>query len=364
MDDGAWMARALAVAARGAGLTSPNPVVGAVLVKDGVVVGEGAHMQAGTPHAEAIALADAGPRARGATCYVTLEPCAHHGRTPPCADALVGAGVARVVVACRDPNPLVDGQGLGRLRAAGVLVEVGVGEPEARAQNRAFFCFVTSGRPLVTLKSAMTLDGKIAAADGSSRWITGEAARAEAHRLRFASDAVLVGIGTVLRDDPELTVRLPGLPPKEPFRVVVDSRLRVPEDARFFSAGDPGRAVVACVDPAPGERATRLRARGARLLELPADAGRVDPRALGTALGRLGVTSALLEGGGELAAAFLLAGLIDRVVFFVAPRLLGGRTAPGPIGGAGLRLDAAVGLTRLTHRLVGDDLLIEADVTR
>ncbi|MGH7265650.1 MAG: bifunctional diaminohydroxyphosphoribosylaminopyrimidine deaminase/5-amino-6-(5-phosphoribosylamino)uracil reductase RibD, partial [Candidatus Rokuibacteriota bacterium] len=245
MDDREWMARALALAARGSGLTSPNPAVGAVIVRDGTVVGEGWHSMAGALHAEAEALAAAGARARGATCYVTLEPCAHHGRTPPCVEALIASGVARVVAACRDPHPLVDGRGLARLGAAGVDVAVGVGEPEARALNRAFFVAVAAGRPHVTLKSAMTLDGKIAAWDGESRWITGKAARREAHRLRFAADAVLVGIGTVLRDDPELTVRVPDAPPKEPFRVVADSRLRIPPDARLLRAGDPGRAVVA-----------------------------------------------------------------------------------------------------------------------
>jgi diaminohydroxyphosphoribosylaminopyrimidine deaminase/5-amino-6-(5-phosphoribosylamino)uracil reductase len=226
------MARALALAAEGLGLTSPNPAVGAVLVREGVVVGEAFHRVAGGPHAETAALAAAGEAARGATCYVTLEPCAHHGRTPPCADGLIAAGVARVVAACRDPDPRVDGRGLARLQAAGIAVTLGVGEAEARALNRAFFTRVTTGRPHVTLKSAMTLDGKIAAWNGESRWITGDAARREAHRLRFRADAILVGSGTVRRDDPELTVRLPGAPPKEPLRVVADTRLRISGDAR------------------------------------------------------------------------------------------------------------------------------------
>ncbi len=362
MDDQSAMARALELAARGVGLTSPNPAVGAVLVKAGGVVGEGWHERAGGRHAEAMALAAAGAAARGATCYVTLEPCAHHGRTPPCADALVAAGVARVVAACPDPNPLVDGRGLARLRAAGILVAVGVGEAEARALNRAFFRFVASGRPHVTLKSAMTVDGKIAAWDGTSRWITGEAAREEAHRMRFAADAVLVGIGTVLRDDPALTVRLAGAPAKEPYRVVADSRLRVPLDARLLSAGDPARAVVACARPAPAARAASLRARGVRLLELPREGRRVDLRALLRALAELDVVAVLAEGGAELAAGLLEAGLVDRVAFFVAPRLLGGHTAPGPVGGVGRALKEALNLTGLTYRAIGEDLLIEGDV--
>jgi diaminohydroxyphosphoribosylaminopyrimidine deaminase/5-amino-6-(5-phosphoribosylamino)uracil reductase len=358
------MARALALAARGIGLTSPNPAVGAVIVRDGAVVGEGWHRKAGAPHAEAEGLAAAGDRARGATCYVTLEPCAHQGRTPPCADALIAAGVARVVVACRDPHPLVDGRGLARLRAAGVEVSIGAGEAEARALNRAFFAAVAARRPHVTLKSAMTLDGKIAAWDGESRWISGEAARREAHRLRFAADALLVGIGTVLRDDPELTVRLPDAPPKEPFRVVADTRLRIPPDARLLRAGDPGRAVVACAAPAPARRAKALRDAGARVLEVPRDGRRVDLRALLGALRELDVVGVLAEGGAELGAALLEAGLVDRVAFFVAPRLLGGRTAPGPLGGVGRALKEAVAVSDMTVRSIGEDLLVEADVPR
>lgn len=364
MDDSPFMARALALAARGLGLTSPNPAVGAVLVRDGAVVGEGAHMRAGGPHAEVAALAEAGEAARAATCYVTLEPCAHHGRTPPCADALIAAGVARVVAACRDPNPRVDGRGLARLREAGIEVTVGVGETEARALNRAFFTFVTTGRPHVTLKSAMTLDGKIAAWDGTSRWITAEAARAEAHCLRFRADALLVGVGTVLRDDPALTVRLPDAPPKEPARVVADSRLRTPLGAQVVQAGDPSRTILACAAPAPRRRASALRERGVRVLELPADGRRVDLRALLRALAELDVVAVLAEGGAELAAALLDAGLVDRVAFFVAPRLLGGRTAPGPLGGVGRALKEAVSVHGLSYRMIGEDLLLEGDVRR
>lgn len=358
------MGRALRLAALGVGRTSPNPAVGAVLVRDGRVVGEGAHLQAGGTHAEAAALAAAGTAARGATCYVTLEPCAHFGRTPPCADALVQAGVARVVVACRDPNPLVDGRGLARLEAAGVRVALGVREREARDLNRAFFLAVREGRPHVTLKTAMTLDGRIAGTDGASQWITGERARVEAHRLRFAADALLVGIGTVLADDPRLTVRHPELPAKEPLRVVADSRLRTPPEARLLRAGDPARVLIACVAPAPAAPLARLRARGARVLELPQDGGRVDLGALLAALRALDVVAVLVEGGGELGGALLDAGLVDRVAFFVAPRLLGGREAPGPLGGRGRALKDAPALGAVTTRWIGEDLLVEGDVVR
>jgi len=364
VDDAAFMARALALAARGLGLTSPNPAVGAVLVRDGRVVGEGAHLRAGGPHAEVAALAEAGEAARGAACYVTLEPCCHQGRTPPCVEALIAAGVARIVAACRDPNPRVDGRGLAALRAAGIEVTLGVGEAEARALNRAFFSFVTTGRPHVTLKTAMTLDGKIAAWDGTSRWISGEAARAEAHRLRFLADAVLVGIGTVLKDDPALTVRLPDAPPKQPFRVVVDSRLRIRPDARVLTAGDPSRTIVAGAAPLPGRRAAALRARGVRVLELPRDGRRVSLGALLAALAELDVVAVLAEGGAELGAGLLDAGLVDRVAFFVAPRLLGGRAAPGPVGGVGRAMKEALSVTGLSYRMIGEDLLIEGDVTR
>ena len=362
--DALWMDRALRLAERGIGLTSPNPVVGAVLIRDERVVGEGAHLRAGGPHAEAAALGAAGSAARGATCYVTLEPCAHFGRTPPCADALVRAGVSRVVVAIGDPHREVDGRGLARLRAAGVGVALGTREAEARALNRAFFCAVTAGRPHVTLKAAMTLDGKIAAADGESRWITGEAARLEAHRLRFSADAILVGIGTVLADDPELTVRHPALPWKEPLRVVVDSRLRIPPDARVLRSGDAGRVLVACVAPAPAGPVASLRARGAAVLELPGDGERVDLRALLASLRALDVIAVLAEGGGKLGGALVEADLVDRVAFFVAPRLLGGRDAPGPLGGRGRSLKDALALGDVTIRRLDGDILVEADILR
>jgi diaminohydroxyphosphoribosylaminopyrimidine deaminase/5-amino-6-(5-phosphoribosylamino)uracil reductase len=275
---------------------------------------------------------------------------------------LVAAGVSRVVAACRDPNPIVNGQGIARLRAAGITVELGVREAEATRMNRAFFHRVTRGRPHVTLKTAMTLDGKIAAWDGASRWITGEAARLEAHRMRFAADAILVGIGTVLRDDPALSVRLPGAPAKEPWRVVADTRLRTPPAARLVDAGDPGRALLACGEPPPAERQRALEARGARVLALPTVRDRLDLGALLLALGTLDVVSVLVEGGAELAAGLLDERLIDRVAFFLAPRLLGGSEAPGPIGGGGRHLKDTVNLTGLTYGQIGDDILIQGDV--
>jgi diaminohydroxyphosphoribosylaminopyrimidine deaminase/5-amino-6-(5-phosphoribosylamino)uracil reductase len=363
-DDARWMDRALALAARGRGLTSPNPMVGAVVVADGQVVGEGHHAAAGGPHAEIIALREAGARARGATLYVTLEPCNHHGRTPPCAPAVVAAGVSRVVAAVRDPNPRVPGGGVETLRAAGVTVGLGTLEQAARDLNRAFFTAVSRLRPHVTLKAAMTLDGKIAAHDGTSRWITGPEARAEAHLLRSESDAVVVGIGTALADDPALDVRLGRPWPREPWRVVVDSRARLPLTARLIDAGRPERAMVAVTDAAPAERVAALEARGVTVLACKSAGGRVDLGDLAARLHELEVIAALVEGGGDLAAGFLAADLVDRVAFFVAPSLLGGATAPSPVGGPGRALADAVPLDGMTVRPVGRDWLVEADVAR
>jgi diaminohydroxyphosphoribosylaminopyrimidine deaminase/5-amino-6-(5-phosphoribosylamino)uracil reductase len=358
------MRRALDLAERAAGLTSPNPMVGAVIVRDGAVVGEGFHAAAGRPHAEIEALAAAGAHARGATMYLTLEPCSHQGRTPPCAPALVKAGLARVVVATADPNSKVDGRGLETLRRAGIVVEVGLLRDEARALNRAFVTWARLGRPHVTMKTAMTLDGKVADVHGGSRWITGEAARGEAHRLRSRADAIVVGIGTALADDPELTVRLEVDWPREPYRVVVDTGARLPADARLIRSGAPARAVIAVGPRADGGRVRALRAAGATVLECPERDGRVDLGALLAWLAGRDVISVLLEGGGELNAAFLDAGLVDRVVVFVAPVLLGGRAAVTPIEGDGRALKEALRLTAVATRRAGDDIVIEGDVER
>ena len=363
-EDERWMARALALAERGRGLCSPNPMVGAVVVSEGRLVGEGFHARAGGPHAEAEALRQAGDRARGATLYVTLEPCNHQGRTPPCVDAILSAGIRRVVVAAGDPNPRVRGGGTRALREAGLEVLSGCREDEARAGNRVFLAAMERLRPHVTLKCAMTLDGKIAAVDRRARWITGEAARLEAHRLRSQSDAVMVGIGTVLADDPALTVRLDPPWPREPLRIVVDSRARLPLAARLIEAGTPARAVVAVADEAPAERLARLEARGVTVLSCKSRDGRVDPADLCARLFALDVTGVLLEGGSELNGAFIEAGLVDRVAIFIAPLLIGGATAPTAVGGHGRLLSEAIRLHSLEARPVGPDWLIEGDVVR
>ena len=360
-----FMRRALELAERARGLTSPNPMVGAVVVTAaGGIVGEGFHARAGGPHAEIEALRAAGARVRGATLYVTLEPCAHHGRTPPCAPAVIEAGIACVVAAIGDPNPLVAGRGLDLLRAAGIEVRTGVGAAEAERQNRVFLTSMRERRPHVTLKAGMTLDGKIADLRGASRWITGDAARHRAHCLRSESDAIVVGIGTVLRDDPELTVRLGEPWPREPLRVVLDTAARTPAGARLIRAGRPSSAVIAVGAGASEPRVRALAASGATIVACGTRDGRVDLGALLTELFARDVRAVLVEGGGEVHGAFLDAGLVDRVAMFAAPLLIGGRGATPVVGGAGRELKSAVRLGGFTVTLLGDDLLVEADVVR
>ena len=313
--DSQHMARALQLAARGLLTTTPNPRVGCVIVRDGRVVGEGWHERAGTPHAEIHALRAAGEAARGATAYVTLEPCSHHGRTPPCAEALVDAGVARVVAAMTDPNPLVAGGGIALLTLAGIRAEVGLLEGEARALNPGFVSRMTRGRPWVRLKTASTLDGKTALANGQSQWITGEAARADVQALRARACAILTGSGTVLADDPRMNVRDFDLG-RQPLRVVADSALRTPPDAAILPA------LVACARAEPAARAALERA-GAEVAELPASDGRVELAALLALLAQRGVNELHVEAGAALNGALLAAGLVDEWVAYVAPMAVG-----------------------------------------
>ena len=360
----ALMRRALELAERGRGLTSPNPMVGAVVARNGEIVGEGFHARAGGPHAEIVALEAAGGRARGATLYVTLEPCNHAGRTPPCVPAIFAAGITRVVAAAADPNPFVPGGGVAALREQGVAVVTGVLGAEAAAQNRVFFTAMRERRPHVTLKAGMSADGKIADVHGAARWVTGEAARAEAHRQRSEADALVVGVTTVLRDDPALTVRLDRPWPREPWRVVLDTEARTPSGAQVIAGATPSRALIAVGEPAPAARVTALQSAGATVLRCPVRAGRVAVDAVLAALFEREVRAVLVEGGGEVHASFLEAGVVDRVTLFVAPLLLGGRTAPPVVGGPGRELKSAIRLGPMTARAVGDDLLIEADVLR
>jgi diaminohydroxyphosphoribosylaminopyrimidine deaminase / 5-amino-6-(5-phosphoribosylamino)uracil reductase len=359
LPDEAWMARAVALAEGGRGTASPNPMVGAVLVRDGRVVGEGFHRAAGTAHAEAVALAAAGAAAAGATCYVTLEPCAHHGRTPPCADALVAAGVARVVAAVTDPDPRARGAGLGRLRAAGVRVDVGAGAAAAAEQNAAYLTHRRLGRPRVTLKAAASLDGKVAAPDGTSRWITGPAARADAHRLRAEADAVAVGAGTALADDPRLTVRLPGFTGRQPLRLLVDAAGRVGAGGHLFDG--EAETLVATTPAAPATAVDAWKAAGAEVLICEQARAGVDLSDLARALGERGVLELLVEGGPRLQGSLWAAGLADRLVWYLAPLAIGGQGAPGLLGGAGAAtLTEARRLRLASVDRLGDDLRLIA----
>jgi diaminohydroxyphosphoribosylaminopyrimidine deaminase/5-amino-6-(5-phosphoribosylamino)uracil reductase len=318
------MARALDLARLGLATTDPNPRVGCVIAAGERVVGEGWHRRAGEPHAEVFALQAAGEAARGATAYVTLEPCCHHGRTPPCADALVAAGIGRVVYAMRDPNPRVDGGGAARLAAAGVAVEGGMLEREALELNRGFASRMTRGRPWVAVKLAASLDGGTALPGGESRWITGEAARADVQRLRARASAVMTGSGTVIADDPRLDVRLPGTE-RQPLRVVLDSRLRTPPGARILAP--PGTALILCSEAEPG-RAAALREAGAEVLAVGSSAGGVDLAAALAALAARQVNELLVECGAGLAGALLSAGLADELLLYLAPTLLGRGARP------------------------------------
>ena len=355
------MQNALELAAGGAGWVSPNPMVGCVIVQDGEVVGRGYHQRFGGPHAEVHALREAGDRARRSVLYVTLEPCCHTGKTPPCVDAILQARVGRVVAAMRDPNPRVDGGGLSQLKSAGVDVTVDVCEGEARRLNEAFVKYITTRRPFVTSKSAITLDGKIATRSGASRWITGEAARAAGHQLRHANDAILVGLGTVLQDDPQLTTRLPGQRGANPLRIVVDSTLRLAPVAQVVDVAQDRRTLVATTNRAADAKVRALQERGVKVIRLPACGdGRVNLDALCTVLGERGVASVLAEGGAVLTAALLRQRLIDKMVFFVAPKIIGGDgiSVFGPCEVD--TMEQALSLRDLTSRQIGDDVMLQA----
>ncbi|MFM8878961.1 MAG: bifunctional diaminohydroxyphosphoribosylaminopyrimidine deaminase/5-amino-6-(5-phosphoribosylamino)uracil reductase RibD [Verrucomicrobiota bacterium] len=370
--DERWMARALTLARRASGQTSPNPRVGALLVRDAEEIGRGWHRRAGQPHAEIEALADAGRRGHsvsGATIHVTLEPCCTYGRTPPCTDALIRAGLSRVVVGAVDPNPRHAGHGLELLRQAGLTVESGVLEAECRRLNEAFNHWIVHKTPWVVAKSAMTLDGRIATASGESKWITGPESRAQAHRLRLEADAILVGVETVLADDPSLNVRAqPGFRPPAWFpakrRIVLDTCGRTPLGCRLVS--DEARADTRIVvgESAPPDRVAALRDR-VSVLQAPEREGRIDLRWLMTELGREGITHLLVEGGGSVLASFFEAGLVHRTAFFYAPRILGGDESRRAVAGRGFRsLAEAPRLVEVESERFGEDLFITARVAR
>lgn len=361
-DDSRWMQHALRLAEKG--FTPPNPMVGCVIVKNSVKVGEGFHPFAGQLHAERFALQDAGEDARGATAYVTLEPCCHWGRTPPCTDALIAAGVGRVVVAVRDPDARVDGGGIRILRDAGISVDVGVAEAEARKLNEAFFHFHATGTPLVTLKAAMTLDGKTATRTGDSKWISGTGSRQRVHELRARAGAVMTGIGTLLADDAQLTARLEPMPPRQPLRVIVDSRLRTPPDcaAVRIAQEQPEDAplLIATTDKASSENEQALLHDGVTIVRLPAAQDeRVSLPDLMQLLAEKQIISVLCEGGGELNAALVQSKQAHRILVFIAPRLAGGKDAPTLMEGLGVeRMLQSSPVSALSVSRFGEDVVL------
>jgi len=358
VNDADYMRLALRLARRGR--TSPNPMVGAVVVKDGIIVGKGYHPRAGEPHAEVLALDAAGDRARCATLYVTLEPCCHTGRTPPCTEAIVQAGIVRVVAAMADPDPNVSGKGFARLQDAGVGVVCGVCEADAAALNEAYIKHRTTGMPLVILKSAMSLDGKIATRTGDSKWITSEPSRRYAHKIRRQVDAIVVGANTVRVDDPRLTARV-GRRAYYPTRVVVTNTGEIPTDAALLS--EPGEFIIAASRGANAQALRKLEQAGARILTLSDRAGRASLADLMRQLAELGHLSVLIEGGGDTAASALDERVVDKIVFCYAPKIIGGRDAVNAVGGVGAATVAsAITLNRMRVRRLGDDLVVEAYV--
>ncbi|MBN2468324.1 MAG: bifunctional diaminohydroxyphosphoribosylaminopyrimidine deaminase/5-amino-6-(5-phosphoribosylamino)uracil reductase RibD [Deltaproteobacteria bacterium] len=353
------MREALSLASRAAGRTSPNPLVGAVIVNNGRIVGRGYHRKAGTAHAEINALGEAGQKAAGADIYLNLEPCCHYGRTPPCVDALLARGIRRVIVGMTDPNPLVNGRGIRRLRRNGVLVITGVLEEECRRLNEAFIKYVTTRRPFVILKVASSLDGRIGTENGDSKWISNEKSRRYVHRLRDHVDAVLVGIGTIQEDDPWLTTRLEKRRGKDPLRIILDSSLKISRRARVLHLESTARTIIVTTPKAPPEKIETIKKLGAEVIMLPSR-DRVDLSLLMEELGKREVMSVLIEGGSRINTSVLQAGIVDKVIVFFAPRIIGGKNAPLMVDGSGSsRMKDALVLHRIRTRRFGDDVMIE-----
>lgn len=361
--DRSHMARALELAARGRGLVSPNPMVGAVYVRDGRIIGEGYHKRSGESHAEVEALNDAGGDVSGATLYVTLEPCNHHGRTPPCTAQIIEKQIARVVVAHADPNPLMAGSSFSHLEKAGISVEVGLLEKEARRLNEAFITFHELQRPFMVLKWAMTMDGRIAAMTGQSRWISNEQSRSYVHQIRSDVDAVMVGIGTVLQDNPMLNVRLDHYEKRQPKRIIVDGNLRIPAKAKVLTATPPGDCIIATTEFAPEAKAERLRQDGHHVLVMKGRRGLIDLRQLTHQLTQFDIQSVLCEGGSAMHGSLVRARLVDKVIAFMAPKIVGGEDGKTPISGWGVSsMHEALSLEEVSIRTFETDVCLEGYV--
>ncbi|MDS1030303.1 bifunctional diaminohydroxyphosphoribosylaminopyrimidine deaminase/5-amino-6-(5-phosphoribosylamino)uracil reductase RibD [Bacillota bacterium LX-D] len=360
-----FMQRALALAVKAKGRTSPNPMVGAVVVKDGKIVGEGYHHQAGAPHAEVLALQEAGTKAQGSTLYVTLEPCCHFGKTPPCVEKIIQSGVREVIGAVADPNTLVNGQGYELLKAAGIKVQVGVLRQEAEQLNEVFFKYIRTKKPFVTLKWAMTLDGKIATVNNDSKWVSNEKSRALVHQWRDSTDALVVGVNTILNDNPFLTTRLPHGRGKDPWRIILDTHLRTPVEANVLNTASKAPTIICCGPEADEIKKNNLAAQGVQIWELPIQGGTLDLNYLLESLGKQELTSILVEGGGKVLESFFRLGLADKVCCFIAPKILGGEAAKTPVEGEGIKLmSQAYKLTRVSHESIGEDLLITGYLRR
>jgi len=358
--DERFMRIALSLAKRGGGKVSPNPLVGAVLVRNGQIVGKGFHRRAGEPHAEINALHDAGDKAIGADLYINLEPCCHYGKTPPCTDALIAHKIKRVFVGMVDPNPLVSGKGIKRLTKAGIQVTTGILEGKARKLNEVFIKYITEKMPFVIMKVASTLDGKIATRNGDARWITGEKARTFVHQLRNEVDAILVGVGTVKRDDPQLTTRLPHARGRDPHRIILDTHLTIPLSSKLLYLDSQAKTIIATAQHASSGKARKLEGLGATILTVPTLRGRINLKALLKKLGTLDITSVMVEGGRETITSFLEQGLVDKFYLFYAPKIIMGKEAIGITGGPGKALiEEAIRVTDITVRRMGDDILIE-----
>jgi len=353
------MNEALLIAESVRGRTSPDPMVGAVIVKKGRILSRGYHAEVKTPHAESFAIRKAGKASKGATLYLNLEPCCHFGNNPPCTERIINAGIKRVVAAMKDPNPLVCGKGFRELRRAGVKVDVGVLEKQAKKLNEAFIKHITTQLPFVILKTAMTMDGKIATEKGESKWISGEEARKFVHRLRNSVDAVLVGRNTVIIDNPGLTVRGIRGKIKDPLRIIIDSLAEIPFASKVLSR-DPKNTIVVVSPRAPRDRVRKMRAKGVEVLEIPTRKGEIDLKKLMKELGRRNVMSLLIEGGGATNASALSQGVVDKIYFFVAPKVIGGKDALTPVEGKGISsLKKALKIRQFKAKNIGEDILLE-----
>lgn len=363
--DKVYMNRALDLAKRGMGYTNPNPMVGAVIVKDKKIIGEGYHKKYGGPHAEINAFNNCIADPKGSTMYVTLEPCSHHGKTPPCANAIVKKGIKKIVIAMEDPNPQVAGRGINILRQNGVEVVTGVLEKESQRLNEIFIKYITMGLPFCIMKTAMTLDGKIATHREDSQWITGEAARKNVHFLRHGVSAIMVGIGTVLADDPRLTSRLEGLVGKNPIRVIVDTRGRIPLNSKVLQCDKDHRTILVTTELTDKMKISSIEKTGAQVLMTPIKDKYVDLSYLMEALGEQKIDSVLLEGGSTLNYSALKAGIVDKVISYIAPKIVGGATAKTPVGGEGISLmKDAILLRNMSFKKIKDDLMIEGYIRR